>query len=186
MQFSIQRQPTVKQLTPRQALFLMPVFALLGILLTVFWGIPMARNATRSQQWPSVEGSITLSDMATNYDSEDGSVTYSAKVLYTYSVGGTERMGSTVAFGDYGSSDPSHAGSIVSRYPTGSVVLVYYDPADPNSSVLEPGATWSSFVGVIAGIVFLAIGILGFVISLRKVRSKTGTTPEPPVALSLQ
>lgn len=173
-------------MTPRQALFLMPVFAILGILLTVFWGIPTARNATKSQQWPSAEGSITLSEMATNYDSQDGSVTYSAKVLYAYSVDGAEHMGSTVAFGDYGSSDPGHAGGIVSRYPAGSMALVYYDPADPNNSVLEPGATWKSFVGVIAGIVFFAIGILGFVVSLRKVRSKTDTTSEPPATLSVR
>lgn len=186
MQFIFRQQTPAKQMTPRQALFIMPIFAILGILLTVFWGIPTARNATKSQQWPSVEGSITLSDMATNYDSEDGSVTYSAKVFYAYSVGGTAHTGSTVSFGDYGSSDPSHAGGIVSRYPAGSRVQVYYDPVDPNNSVLEPGATWSSFVGVIAGIVFLVIGILGFVVSLRKIRSKTDTTPEPPAALSVQ
>lgn len=186
MRFTFSQPTQVKQLTPRQALFLMPIFALIGILLTIFWGIPTARNAMKSQQWPSAEGSITLSEVATNYDSQDDSVTYSAKVLYAYSVDGTTHTGSTVAFGDYGSSDPSHAGGIVNQYPAGSKVLVYYDSADPNSSVLEPGVTWSSFVGVIAGIVFLAIGILGFVISLRKVRNKTVATPEPPSTLSVQ
>lgn len=186
MRFTFRQQTPAKQLTPRQALFIMPIFAIVGILLAVLWGIPTARNATKSQQWPSVEGSITLSEMGTNYDSDDDSVTYSAKVLYTYSAGGTERTGSTVAFGDYGSSDPTHAGGIVNRYPAGSKVLVYYDPNNPSNSVLEPGATWSSFVGVIAGIVFLAIGIFGFVISLRKVRNKTATTPEPPATLSVQ
>lgn len=172
-------------MTPRQALFIMPIFAIVGVLLIVLWGIPTARNATKSEGWPSVEGSIRLSEMITNYDDQDGSVSYSAKVLYAYSVNGTEYTGSTVAFGDYGSSDPSHAGSIVSRYPAGSKVLVYYDPGDSKTSVLEPGVSLSSFVGIIAGVVFFAIGFFGFLVSLRKVRNKTVATSEPPPALSV-
>lgn len=171
-------------MTPRQGLFIMPIFAILGILLTIFWGIPTARNAMQSRTWPSAEGTIALSEIATNYDDQDGSVSYSAKVLYAYSVNGAEHTGSTVVFGDYGSSDPGHAGGIVGRYPLGSKVQVYYDPVNSNVSVLEPGAGWSSFVGIIAGILFAIIGVFGFAVSWRKVRGATTATSEPPSALS--
>lgn len=186
MRFTFSQSTPAKQMTPRQGLFIMPIFAIIGLLLLVLWGIPTARNAAKSGGWPSVEGSIRLSEMTTNYDNQDGSVSYSAKVLYAYSVNDTEHTGSTIAFGDYGSSDPAHAGGIVSRYPVGSKTLVYYDPGDPNTSVLEPGATWSSFVGIIAGIIFLAIGVFGFVISLRKVRGAPTAVSEPPATLSVQ
>lgn len=186
MRFTFGQQAPVKQMTPRQALFIMPLFAIVGILLTVFWGIPTARNAVKSGGWPSIEGSVRLSELVTNYDDQDGSVTYTAKVLYAYSVDGVEHTGSTVAFGDYGSSDPSHAGGIVSRYPVGSRVQVYYDPDNQNSSVLEPGAGWSSFVGIIAGVLFAAIGIFGFAFFWRKVRGAAATPPEPPSTLSVQ
>src|SRR3989344_3949897 len=167
----------VKQMTPKQALFIMPIFAIVGIALTIFWGIPTARNATESKNWPSVDGQITISNMSKNYDSDDGSITYGVQVAYNYTVNSLPYTGSTVAFGDYGSSDPSHAGGIVSRYPVGKSVKVYYNPDDPKTSVLEPGAGWSSFIGLIVGIGFGIIGVVGFLFARKKLRSET---PAPP------
>ena len=174
MRFNISRTPTtsVKQMTPRQALLIMPIFAVVGIALTIFWGIPTARNAMESKNWSLAEGRITISDVSENYDSNDGGITYTAKVAYEYTVNGVPYAGGTVTFGDYGSSDPAHASGIVSRYPVGKTVQVYYDQENPKTSVLEAGTRWSSFVGIGAGLLFSIVGILGFVIALRKVRKK--------------
>ncbi|MDP3792723.1 MAG: DUF3592 domain-containing protein [bacterium] len=186
MGFNLRYSPpsNAKQMTPRQALFIMPIFAVVGIALTIFWGIPTARNAMESKNWPSTDGRITISDVSKNYDSEDDSVTYGAKVTYNYTVNGMIYMGGTVAFGDYSSSDPSHAGGIVSRYPVGKSVKVYYDPSDPKTSALEPGAGWSSFVGLMAGIAFAAIGVVGFFFARKKLRSGTTLPPTPTAAPS--
>ena len=180
MGFNIRYSPpsNAKQMTPKQAMFIMPIFAIVGVLLTIFWGIPTARNAMESKNWPSVDGRISISDVSENYDSDNNSVTYGAKVAYNYIVNGLSYMGSTVAFGDYSSSDPSHAGNIVSRYPVGKSVKVYYDPDDPKTSVLESGAGWSSFMGLIVGIAFAAIGVAGFLFARKKLRSQT-TAPPP-------
>lgn len=175
----------VKQMTPKQAMFFMPVFAVIGILLTIFWGIPTARNAMESRNWPSVNGQITISDLSKNYNSDDGSIMYTAKVAYNYSVSGLPYTGSTVAFGDFGSSDPSHAGGIVSRYPAGKNVQVYYNPKDPKTSVLEAGSGWSSFMGLIVGIAFAIIGVVGFFFARKKFRNET-TAPPPTTAVSPQ
>lgn len=174
-----------KQMTPKQAMFFMPVFAVIGILLTIFWGIPTARNAMESKNWPSADGRITISDVSENYDSDDGSITYTAKVAYNYSVNSLPYTGSTVAFGDYGSSDPSHAGGIVSRYPVEKNVKVYYDPGDPKTSVLEPGSGWSSFMGLIVGIAFAIIGVVGFIFARKKYRNEK-TMPPPITAVPPQ
>ncbi|MDP3696713.1 MAG: DUF3592 domain-containing protein [Candidatus Taylorbacteria bacterium] len=186
MGFNIRYSPpsNAKQMTPKQALFIMPIVAVVGIALTIFWGIPTARNAMESKNWPSADGRITISDVSKNYDSEDDSVTYGAKITYNYTVNGITYMGGTVTFGEYSSSDPSHAGGIVSRYPVGKSVKVYYDPKDPKTSALEPGAGWSSFVGLLAGIGFSIIGVVGFLFARKKLRSQTTapppTTTEPP------
>jgi len=185
MRFNLGYSPpsNVKQMTPKQAMFFMPIFAVVGVALTIFWGIPTARNAMESKNWPSTDGQITISNMSKNYDSDDGSVTYGAQVAYNYTVNSLSYTGSTVTFGDYGSSDPSHAGGIVSRYPVGKSVKVYYDSGDPKTSALEPGAGWSSFIGLIVGIGFGIIGVIGFLFARKKLRSETATPPvttEPP------
>lgn len=181
MRFSIgsSSPSNVKQMTPKQAMFFMPVFAVIGVLLTIFWGIPTARNAMESRNWPSADGRIIISDVSENYDSENGSITYTAKVAYNYTVNGLPYTGSTVAFGDFGSSDPSHAGGIVSRYPVAKSVKVYYDPDEPKTSVLEPGSGWSSFMGLIVGIAFAIIGVVGFIFARKKFRSES--TAPPPI-----
>lgn len=166
-----------KQMTSKQAMFFMPVFAVIGVLLTIFWGIPTARNAMESRNWPSADGRITISEVYKNYDSEDDSITYGAKMTYNYTVNGMTYMNGTVAFGDYSSSDPSHASGIVSRYPVGKSVKVYYDPDDPKTSVLEPGAGWSSFMGLIVGIAFAIIGVVGFIFARKKFRNESAAPP---------
>lgn len=168
-------------MTPRQGLFIMPIFIIVGVALTVFWGIPTARNAMQSQKWPSTDGQITTSRVSENQSSSDDSLTYSAKIAYEYTVNDTKYIGSTVTFGDYGSSDPAHAGNIVNRYPVGKAVNVYYNPDDLQTSVLEPGMGWSSFMGLIIGVIFSLVGIAGFMMSLKKVRQGTPAAPLPNV-----
>lgn len=175
----------VKQMTPKQAMFFMPILAVIGILLIIFWGIPTARNAMESKDWPSTDGWITISDVSKNYDSEDDGFTYGAKVMYSYTVNGMTYLGGTVAFGDYSSSDQTHASDIVSRYPIGKNVKVYYDPKDPKTSVLEPGTGWSSLVGFMAGIGFVVIGVVGFLFARKKLRSET-IAPPPVMAVPPQ
>lgn len=177
-------QKNIKQLTPKQAMILMPIISIIGLAVTIFIGVPMAQNAMESSSWPTAEGIITVSQVSPSTDSE-GDVTYSARVGYTYSLRGSVRgapyVGSTVSFGNYGSSDPSHAQNIVSRYPIGSLVMVYYDPDDPKTSVLEPGTSLSSFAVAGFGGLFTLIGLAGFVISARKVMGAKGAPPQSSI-----
>ncbi|MFQ5400650.1 MAG: DUF3592 domain-containing protein [Anaerolineae bacterium] len=49
-----------------------------------------------------------------------------------------------VRFGE-NSGSWERAAAIASRYPVGTAVSVAYDPADPGTAVLEPGADRSSY-----------------------------------------
>lgn len=76
---------------------------------------------------------------------------YGATIVYEYVVAATTHTSDKVTFGDFSSSDSSHARGILERYPKGSRVTVYYDPADPGTAVLEPGATGTNYILLAGG-----------------------------------
>jgi hypothetical protein len=47
---------------------------------------------------------------------------------------------------------------MVSKYPVDKQALVYYNPAEPQSSVLEPGISEIPWILLIFGMVFTAAG----------------------------
>ena len=76
---------------------------------------------------------------------------------YRYVVGGRERTGDRVCFGDgLGVSWRSSAERRAGRYPVGRKVSVFYDPEEPDVSVLEPGAQAVTYGGIAAGVVMTA------------------------------
>lgn len=135
------------------------VFFLVGATIAGF-GVRTVFQARESGGWPSVPGVIRSSTVK----SESGSdgTTYRPEVVYTYTVDGTEYTGSLIAYGLKGSSSSrSFAQHYDSKYPEGSAVPVAYDPARPQTSVLEPGVSKRAFILVAFGAVF-AINALMF------------------------
>jgi hypothetical protein len=173
----------VRQSSPGKATIVLFVIGIIGAGLTVFLGIPMMMSAFESKGWPTVEGIITVSEFTTNRDRDNGSTTYGASVAYDYTVNGAQYTGSNVHFGQYGSGDPGYARGIVSRYPMGKHVRVYYDPDDAAESVLEPGAGWSSFMVAGIGILFTLVGFIGGFFQFKKY--KRGESSPPPQMVSL-
>lgn len=93
------------------------VFILVGGVIFYF-GVKSLFSAKASRSWPTVQGKIISSSMDSKR-SDKGGTTYHAEVLYEYNVSGQTQSSNDIAFGDYGSSDPSHARSIVNKYPAG-------------------------------------------------------------------
>jgi len=103
------------------------VLASLGLLIH---GLLEFGRARRSPAWPTVKGTVFSS-------TTDGG---SCDVLYTYQFDRRTFQGNHVGFGNEElMSDSNDAHRVVRRYPKGKIVDVYYDPADPEISVLEPG-----------------------------------------------
>jgi hypothetical protein len=63
---------------------------------------------------------------------------YRFNISYNYEVNGIKYTNSRVGFGFKGSNDKSSVTEILSRYPVGKKVQVYFDSQQPNFSVLEP------------------------------------------------
>jgi hypothetical protein len=119
-------------------------------------GYLQLNNAQDSLKWPTTGGVIISSEIKKS--EYENSTTYHANVLYKYAVGEKLYSSERVSFGQYGSNDPEHARSIVRRYEKGQNISVYFNPADPNKSVLEPGVSWGAYIFLGMSIGFFGLG----------------------------
>ena len=88
-------------------------------------------------------------------------MTYGAEALYSYNLDGNAYWGNRVSFGEYSSSSVSHANKILAAYTAGKTTKVFYDPADPSKSVLEPGFNWAILMLPVFCLVFVLVGLCG-------------------------
>jgi len=154
-----------QQMSARMKFFFSRIFPLIFVAVgasVAFFGIRGLVRAKASVEWPAAQGRIASSVVERHYSSSNGrsSTTYHAAILYEFSVHGATFNGTRVAYGDYGSSDPSHAREIVNRYPEGKAVTVHYMPGNPEECVLEPGLKAQSWFMPAFGLIFFAAGIL--------------------------
>jgi hypothetical protein len=150
--------------SPMMKFFFMRIFPwpfmLVGTLV-LFFGVRGVIRGNASVGWPTVPGIVQESSV--EYQSSSKGGTYHARVRYTYDLEGATHSGSRVTYGDLGTSDPSHAQGIVNRHPAGKAVTLHYMPGDPDESVLEPGAGFSTWILPLFGFFFATAGILMFV-----------------------
>lgn len=132
-------------------------FVILGGLV-LFFGVRNILHAGASTSWPTVSGVVR--DSGVESESGENGATYHARIWYEYTADGIKHSGSRVAFGDYGSSDPSHAQNIVNRYPVGMGVTVHYLSSNPDESVIETGVKSQAYFVPMGGLVFLTMGLL--------------------------
>jgi hypothetical protein len=155
-------------------------FVIIGAL-TLYRGGLSVYRAPRSLSWPMAEGRIENSSVERS--SVDEGDTYHARILYTFTVAGQTHRGNRVAFGDYGTSDTSHAQGIVDRYPQDKVVQVRYLASDPDVCVLEPGLQAQAWGLPAFGLIFLSAGGV-MLVFLPKLMKKQQAEPPPSQAPS--
>lgn len=85
---------------------------------------------------------------------------YSADIVYEYAGGTAKQVGRRVQFAETNSKDLHAVQAIVHRHPAGSMTTVYYDPAKPDRSVLEPGVKAGNLAAMILGGLFAILGAL--------------------------
>jgi hypothetical protein len=155
------------------------IFVVVGASVS-FFGVRGLVRAKASLDWPSIQGKVVESSVERQRSSgsNGGSTTYQAEILYEFIVDGTTFNGDRVAYGDYGSSNPSHARRIVNRYPKGKSVIVYYMPSNPEESLLEPGVKGQSFFLLGFGLIFFTAGSLMVVFLPRVMRKQENTEQE--------
>ncbi len=137
------------------------IFILIGGAV-LFFGVKSLVTAKASETWPTVQGKVVSSSVDSK-QGDKGGTTYHAEVLYEYTVAGQLQSSNNIAFGSYGSSDPSRARGTVNKYPAGSAVTVHYSPTNPGKSVLEAGISGKTFFLPAFGTVFFSVGLWVFI-----------------------
>ncbi len=126
-----------------------------------------------SDNWSQIDGVILTSEVreytvkkSVHYDDGRQSTTsepeYEPSMLYRYSVGDVEMQGYRIAIGNSGYSDRAQAQIIVDKYPQGEDIQVYYDPDNPESSLLEPGLPSFPWGGIFSSLLLIGIGFLTY------------------------
>ncbi len=136
------------------------VFILLGAAV-LNSGVKTLLTANASKNWQTVEGKVISSTVDSKRGTKGGT-TYHAEVLYEFTVNGQKQSSNDIAFGSFSSSDPSHARSIVNRYPAGSQVTVHHSPSDPAKAVLEVGISGQTYFVPAFGAFFFCAGLAFF------------------------
>jgi len=132
------------------------ILILVGVLLLLFvtrqWVIGYS-----SHNWQTVQGQITTSK-AIPCSRKYHRFGSQASIVYKYSVNGVSYSSNNITFAlDSLTTFCGNAEKIMTRYPLGKDVLVYYDPKNPEKSVLRPGGT--SFMGMGLSLLSLILGI---------------------------
>jgi len=127
----------------------------MGIL---FIGIGIRNHSLgkQSENWPSVQGSLAGESMSTRKKKR-------IHISYEYRVNGIAYKNSRVNFQD----DRASKKEIRSQYNVGDALRVYYNPDDPEQSVLQPGARLTSLLMKLFGALF-CFGMSAFFVFSRK------------------
>ena len=120
-----------------------------------------------SKQWERVSGEIVANEFECTTTHHSRNVTEESCfpiVRYRYEVDGTPYTSERIDASDSQQAFDSHeeaSGWAQAVYPVGLAVEVYYDPADPRSALLEPGAIESSSAveSIVTGVIFLLLGL---------------------------
>ncbi|NNB85025.1 DUF3592 domain-containing protein [Corallococcus exiguus] len=152
-------------------LVLLPLTA--GMLTVDFFVVSTAVLQAQSTSWPTVQGTITRSEVETVRSNK--STTYRLKLAYTYSVDGQSHEGGKRRLYAWSTGDLEPVEALVTRYPVGATIPVYYRPAQPSEAVLQPGPGSAELFMLMFLLPFNLLAIWPWIMASRNWR------PEPPL-----
>jgi hypothetical protein len=138
------------------------------------------RMADVSGSWPTTPGTVTASSLTMQQRVGGGSAkTWTVHVAYAYNVAGATHQGTLIHLGGFPSYDSeTEARSVLARYPEGATPMVFYEPTNPATAVLEPGAAAAgsslSLGATLLGLVLLLGGVVVYQ-SIRRIQAQRDT-----------
>jgi hypothetical protein len=150
---------------PAISLFIFATFwsVIVGIFVC-FW-IYSFTNQLRTLSFRTADGIIDSIEKTVSTDS-DNSTTYGIKVQYHYTVDGIRHSSDRLRFGAMSSSD-NWADTILARFPKNSPVTVYYNPRQPDESVLLQGLESMDFFMLLFLTPFVLVGFFVWYMAFR-------------------
>ena len=124
------------------------------------------RRARDSFFWPYTNGRV-LSSKITIREAESGkpggTTIHVPVIRYNYLVKGREYECKRIQImSDYSSPSEEAVRKLLAKYPPGSEVIVYYDPARPERAVLEKGISRDIYVMMAFSVILLLVVLFLF------------------------
>jgi chromate transport protein ChrA len=118
------------------------VFATLSCSAVFLWYDGVRAHETfkqfESRHYPVVTGMVTHSEIKIHRGSK-GRKSYEAVIYYRYEVGERAFTGARLRYNPINADTAASARSIVAAHPDGATVQVFYNPENPQDSLLSPG-----------------------------------------------
>lgn len=130
------------------------VLFIAGGLAAVVWGAILLARSRRARAWPAAEGRIEVAEPSAPEND------LLPLIEYSYTVDGKTYRGRLVFPAGTFPQTPEFAASYVKKYPVGSMVTVYYNPAAPEESVLERGDQGGDWLVLASGIGAVILGLI--------------------------
>jgi hypothetical protein len=137
-------------------------------------GLPGFMDALASRSWPSTQGRVTI--VTTKMEALNLKRKYQTYfrpwVQSSYSVNGKAMVCNRFAFNDHliSADTKKKAEDLVKAYQVGQMVQVYYNPNDPQKSVLEPGNISPSMSSLLGGVVFFVLALSQFMLAFLAIK----------------
>jgi hypothetical protein len=149
----------LKSPVAKAALFML--LLAVGIAMTG-WGVLVVREALDSRSWPTVEGTVIVSETrhVPARESADRRSSYQPEVAVEYEVDGQTLICDRLTFTTISFDRAMLVRELLRPYPVGKKVSVSYDPDDPARSVLDPRLRFTAFLLPAVG-AMLTIGTIG-------------------------
>lgn len=157
----------------RVALIFSGILTLGGVALVLF-GISFLKDANASKNWPVAPGQVQSTRPQRSTSSRKYNPPYHYAVTYRYEVAGIAYSNNRYSLGDGPTASKrfqSKGEAIAAArkdYPVGQTIDIYYNPAEPSSSVIKPGVSFGTLVPLVMGCIFLPSGIGLLLISMQR------------------
>lgn len=109
---------------------------------------------SKARNWPTAEATISEAKIVESHDS-DGS-TYRAAFKYEYTIDGKQFSNDRYGLMRFSGSRRG-AKKRLNQHPVGSKITIYYDPLEPEESLMNRQLGWEMLLGLIP-IVFIVVG----------------------------
>jgi hypothetical protein len=123
-----------------------------------------------ARRWPSVAGQVVASGVKetavrvrrrTRGTRFRLAQRYAPQVVYVYEVSGVGYRGDRIHLNETVlASGPDYAEWVAARYPVGSPVTVYYNPANPGKTALDLHISWTFWIYALLALILLSMAVV--------------------------
>lgn len=134
----------------------------------LYRGCSILEQSREALNWPQTKGDIISSSLTINHlpkfidPRDDPARWYGTQVQYEYTVGNEEYLSDRLAFQKGDTMDPKEALKVMNKYRRQHEAAVYYNPKNPQESVLQPGYIGDIYMPFMIGGLLTFLGLISF------------------------